>query len=187
MQVVAQKKSDCKILLQGESACAWSASRSLSGLQDISRKDISASSPDSPLLPPSPQFPYFVCWMAEPRPCWCKNRISHRRNSVLYVLVGLSGGSCWRRKGEISWLHFISCFVFLFLFFFLNHYDRGRCLLRMKICTRACTVWWPVVIWWLTLVSVYSRVIFYVLSARHTPAQVDRCVTDTAFKTLLSG
>lgn len=66
-------------------------SRSPFGLQDISRKDISAPCPDSPLLPPSPvRFPTLCVEWQSLALADGKNRISHRSNSALYVLVGLS-------------------------------------------------------------------------------------------------
>lgn len=66
-------------------------SRSPFGLQDISRKDISAPCPDSPLLPPSPvRFPTLCVEWQSLALADGKNRIFHRSNSALYVLVGLS-------------------------------------------------------------------------------------------------
>lgn len=54
MEVVAQKKSDCKSLLQGE---VHVQEKPLSCRKDISRKDISAWCPDRPLLLPPLSFP----------------------------------------------------------------------------------------------------------------------------------
>lgn len=93
--------------------CMESASCCPFGLQDISRKDISASCPDSPLLPPSSvSFPTLCVEWRSLALADGKNRISHSSNSIICV----SGSFCvvaWRRKLVISWLTFIYFFLFL--------------------------------------------------------------------------
>lgn len=118
MKVVGQK-SDCKSLLQGEPACAW---RTLHVLPPACR----TSGRTFPLrdqtvlccLPPL-SFPTLcVEWRSL---ALADVKIEFLTGgTLLYVLVGLSGGSCWRREGAVSWLHFNSCFGFVCLFVFYS-------------------------------------------------------------------
>lgn len=98
--VVAQEvaKYWCRenVYVHGESASCCPL-----GLQDISRKDISASCPDSPLLPPSPlSFPTLCVEWRSLALADGKNRISHRSNSIICVsgsffVVAIEGGNGW--------------------------------------------------------------------------------------------
>lgn len=66
LDVVAQKKGSQTPAAGRRCVCMENASPSPSDWQDTSRKDISAWCADSPLLPPSPEFPDFVCRIASP-------------------------------------------------------------------------------------------------------------------------